>query len=125
MLFERQNVAFMIGIAAAANFPVLLLSMYWRRLSTRGALAGGYAGLASAVLLVVVSKPVWVTVLGHARPLFPYDQPALFAMPVAFLAAIVASILDRSSRASAEADAFDDQWVRAQTGIGAVRASER
>lgn len=90
-----------------------------------GRLAGGYAGLAAAVLLVVLSKPVWVTVLGHARPLFPYDQPALFAMPVAFLAAIGVSVLDRSRRASAETEAFDDQWVRGQTGIGAVRATER
>ena len=86
ILFERMNVAFMVGlafgIAASANFPVLILSMYWRGLTTLGALAGGYAGLVCAVVLVVLSKPVWVSVLGNAQPIFPYDQPALFSMPL-------------------------------------------
>ena len=88
ILFEKQNVAFMVGlafgIAAAANFPVLILSMYWKGLTTRGALVGGYGGLVSAVLFVLFSKSVWVNVLGNAKALFPYDQPALFAMPLAF-----------------------------------------
>jgi cation/acetate symporter len=129
MLFESQNVAYLIGltfgVAAAANFPILILSIYWRRLTTRGALAGGYSGLVSSVLLVVLSRPVWVTVLGHARPLFPYDQPALFAMPGAFLVATLVSLLDRSTRAAAEAAAFDEQYVRAQTGLGALAAGKR
>ncbi len=128
ILFEKQNVAFMVGlafgIAAAANFPVLILSMYWKGLTTRGALAGGYAGLVSAVVLVVLSKSVWVSVLGHAAPIFPYDQPALFAMPFAFLTIFVVSTLDRSVRARAESAAFEDQYVRAQTGFGAATASK-
>lgn len=53
ILFEKQNIAFMVGlafgVAAAANFPVLILSMYWKGLTTRGALAGGYGGLLTAV----------------------------------------------------------------------------
>jgi len=120
ILFEKQNVAFMVGvafgIAAAANFPVLILSMYWRGLTTRGAL--------SAVTLVFLSKSVWVNVLGNARPVFPYEQPALFAMPAAFLAAYVFSKLDASERAKAEIEAFEDQYVRAQTGFGAAGASK-
>ena len=121
--FEKQNIAFMaalaFGIAAAGNFPVLFLSMYWKGLTTRGALAGGYGGLTAAVVLVVMSKSVWVTVLGNATALFPYDQPALFAMPLAFLLAYVFSVTDQTPRAAKERHAFEDQWVRAQTGFGA------
>ncbi len=125
--FENQNVAFMVGlafgIAASSNFPVLILSMYWKGLTTRGALAGGYTGLFLAVTLVVLSKSVWVAVLGNAAPLFPYEQPALFSMPVAFLISIVVSLLDKSAGAQKEIAAFDDQFVRAQTGYGAASAS--
>jgi cation/acetate symporter len=128
LLFERQNVAFMVGlafgIAAAANFPVLILSMYWKGLTTRGALVGGYAGLFSAVFFVVFSKSVWVAVLGNPRALFPYDQPALFAMPIAFALTIGVSLLDRSQRAAAEREAFEDQYVRGQTGYGSTAAAK-
>jgi cation/acetate symporter len=127
LLFEKQNVAFMVGlafgVASAANFPVLILSMYWRGLTTRGALAGGIGGLVSSVLLVVLSKAVWVNVFGNPAPLFPYEQPALFAMPLAFALAIVVSKLDTSLAAQAEIEAFEDQYVRAQTGYGASGAS--
>ncbi|MFM2328655.1 MAG: hypothetical protein RLZZ494_758 [Pseudomonadota bacterium] len=126
--FEKQNVAFMVGlafgVAASSNFPVLIMSMYWKGLTTRGALAGGYIGLFTAVALVVMSKSVWVTVLGNAAPLFPYDQPALFSMPVAFFCCWLFSVLEgNSQRAQAEKAAFDDQFVRAQTGHGAAAAS--
>jgi cation/acetate symporter len=125
--FEKQNIAFMVGlafgVAAAANFPVLILSMYWKGLTTRGALWGGYGGVISAVLFVVFSKAVWVDVLHNAAPLFPYTQPALFAMPIAFFLAYVFSVSDSSARANKERDAFEDQYVRAQTGFGASGAS--
>lgn len=91
IVFENINVAFMValafGIAASANFPVLFLSMFWSGLTTRGALAGGYVGLFSAMGFVVFSRLVWVDVLHFAEPLFPYTQPALFSMPLAFLVA--------------------------------------
>ncbi|MBS0345581.1 MAG: cation acetate symporter [Proteobacteria bacterium] len=125
--FEKMNVAFMValafGIAASANFPVLILSMYWKGLTTRGAVVGGYSGLVAAVLFVLFSKSVWVTVLGNAQALFPYDQPALFSMPLAFLVTIIISKLDNSAEAQAERAQFDDQYVRAQTGFGAAEAS--
>lgn len=128
ILFEKQNVAFMVGlafgVAAAANFPVLILSMYWKGLTTRGALMGGYGGLVSAVVFVVLSKSVWVDVMGNAAPLFPYTQPALFAMPIAFLLAFIGSKSDGSAQGMAEIEAFDDQYVRAQTGYGAAAASD-
>jgi cation/acetate symporter len=127
ILFEKQNVAFMVGlafgVAAAANFPVLILSMYWKGLTTKGALVGGYGGLISAVLFVVLSKSVWVDVLGNKAALFPYTQPALFAMPVAFLLAFIFSKIDASEKAKQEIEAFEDQYVRAQTGYGAASAS--
>jgi cation/acetate symporter len=125
--FEKQNIAFMVGlafgVAAAPNFPVLILSMYWKGLTTRGALMGGYGGLVSAVLFVLFSKSVWVDVLGNVSPLFPYTQPALFAMPIAFLLAWIGSTTDASVRAQSEKEAFGDQYVRAQTGYGASGAA--
>ncbi|MBI2239301.1 MAG: cation acetate symporter [Magnetospirillum gryphiswaldense] len=125
--FEKQNVAFLVGltfgIAASANFPVLILSMYWKGLTTRGALIGGVAGLVSAVTLVILSKAVWVVVLNNPAPIFPYEQPALFSMTLAFIVTIVVSKLDRSHSAQAERAAFGDQYVRSQTGIGAAGAS--
>jgi cation/acetate symporter len=121
IMFEKHNLAFLtgltLGIAAAANFPVLMLAMYWKGLTTRGAVAGIMVGLISAVVFVVLSKAVWVTVLGFEKPLFPYEQPALFAMPLAFFSAWLASVLDRSPRAAKERDAFEDQDVCAETGF--------
>ncbi|WP_085663868.1 MULTISPECIES: cation acetate symporter [unclassified Pseudomonas] len=126
IVFENINVAFMValafGIAASANFPVLFLSMFWSGLTTRGALAGGYVGLVSAMGFVVFSKLVWVDVLHFAEPLFPYTQPALFSMPLAFAVAYGVSRLDRTTRAKAERAAFADQFVRGQTGLGASGA---
>ncbi|MBL8398021.1 MAG: cation acetate symporter [Candidatus Accumulibacter sp.] len=127
ILFEKMNIAFMVGlafgVAAAANFPVLILSMYWKGLTTRGALWGGYGGVISAVLFVLFSKSVWVDVLGNKAALFPYTQPALFAMPIAFFLAYIFSKSDSTARARQEQDAFEDQYVRAQTGFGASGAS--
>ena len=80
-------------------------------------------GLISSVLFVVFSKSVWVDVLGNPAPLFPYTQPALFAMPLAFLAIYVFSKLDTSAQAQAERAAFDDQYERAQPGVGAASAA--
>jgi cation/acetate symporter len=128
ILFEKQNIAFMVGlafgVAAAANFPVLILSMYWKGLTTRGALWGGYGGLLSAVAFVVLSKSVWVDVIGNKAAIFPYTQPALFAMPIAFLLAYIFSKSDSTVRARQEIEAFEDQYVRAQTGFGASGAAK-
>ncbi|MDS4042676.1 MAG: cation acetate symporter [Candidatus Competibacter sp.] len=125
--FEKQNVAFMVGlafgVAASCNFPVLILSMYWKGLTTRGAIWGSIAGLVSAVAIVVLSKAVWVVVLGNKDPIFPYEQPAIFSMPIAFFFAWLGSVTDSSPRAAKEKEAFEDQYVRAQTGFGAAGAA--
>ena len=125
-IFENQNVAFMVGlafaVAASCNFPVLLMSVLWKGTTTRGALIGGLLGLISAVTMVVLSKAVWVQTFGFARELFPYDNPAIFSMPIAFLGIWAFSRLDASSRAKAEVASFDAQFIRSETGIGAAAA---
>ncbi|XYD11917.1 sodium/solute symporter (plasmid) [Methylobacterium sp. NMS12] len=89
--FRTQNVAYMVSlafaIAASANFPVLLLSMTWRGLTTAGALAGGIVGLVSALALTVLGPAIWLKTLGFPAPIFPYDPPALFTVPLAFITA--------------------------------------
>ena len=66
--FEQQNIAFMVGlafaIAASANFPIIVLSMFWSKLTTRGALIGGFMGLISATVMVILGPTVWESVLG-------------------------------------------------------------
>ena len=124
--FEQQNVAYMVGlafaIAASVNFPILFFSMYWSRLTTRGAFIGGAAGLFTAIFCVLLGPIVWVDILGNAEAIFPYKYPALFSMSIAFITIIIISYLDKSTRAKKEAAAFDDQFVRAQTGLGAEGA---
>jgi cation/acetate symporter len=123
ILFEKQNIAFVVGlafaIAASANFPVLFLSIYWRKLTTRGAVIGGSLGLATAILLVILGPIVWVQILGNAEAIFPYKYPALFSVSVAFIAIWFFSITDNSQNAKDEIEAFEAQDVRCQTGIGA------
>nr|WP_245223048.1 cation/acetate symporter ActP [Pseudomonas gingeri] len=126
IVFKDQNIAFLValtfGVAASVNFPILVLSMYWRGLTTRGALMGGLAGLVSAVGLVILSPAVWVKVLGNPTAIFPFDYPAIISMNVAFFFTWLGSVTDRSAGAVIERGLFDDQVVRAQTGIGATRA---
>ncbi len=125
--FEKQNIAFMVGlafaVAASANFPVLLLAIYWRGLTTRGAVMGGLGGLITAVTLVVLSKTVWVDVFSFKEAIVAYKDPAIFSMPVAFILAWFFSITDKSAQAEAEREAFTAQYVRSETGIGAEGAS--
>jgi cation/acetate symporter len=126
ILFKDQNIAFLValtfGVAASVNFPVLILSMYWKGLTTRGALWGGIAGLVSSVGLVILSPAVWVKVLGNAQPVFPYDHPAIVSMTLAFFVTWLMSVTDKSARAAKEAEAFEEQYIRAQTGLGAAGA---
>lgn len=128
ILFKGQNLAFLVAlafnVAASANFPPLVLSMYWKGLTSRGAVWGGLAGLVSSVTLVILSPAVWKGVLGHPAAIFPYDHPALFSMTLAFLVAYVVSMLDTSEKARIERSAFDAQFVRAQTGLGAAQAAK-
>lgn len=125
-IFENQNVAFMVGlafsVAASCNFPVLAMSILWRGTTTWGALIGGLVGLVAAVTMVVLSDAVWVKTFGHPAPLFPYANPALFSMPLAFVTIWAVSTIDRTRRANRERAAFEAQYVRSETGIGASGA---
>lgn len=125
-VFEKQNVAFMVGlafaIAASCNFPVLVMSVFWKGTTTRGAVIGGFLGLVTATGMVLLSPQVWEGTFGNpagSAPV-PYDNPALFSMPVAFLGIWLGSLFDRSERADRERAAFDAQYVRAETGIGSA-----
>jgi len=121
MLFENQNIAFIVGlvfaIAASANFPIVFLSIAWRDLTTRGAVAGSLAGLLSALVLVALSPGVWTATLKLGTAPFPYDNPAVFSVPLAFLTTWLVSRLDRSAAGAAVRSAFQAQHVTAQTGF--------
>ena len=129
IVFEKQNVAFMVSlafaIAASANFPVLFMSVLWKDCTTRGAVIGGFLGLISSVLLTVVSPSVWEATLGYPKgsALFPYASPALFSITIGFVGIWLFSILDRSSQAAKDRGGFLAQQVRSETGIGATTAS--
>ncbi|APW47543.1 cation acetate symporter [Rhodoferax antarcticus] len=129
ILFEKQNIAFMVSlafaIAASANFPVLFMSVLWKDCTTRGAVIGGFLGLISSVALTVVSPSVWEATLGNPKgsALFPYTSPALFSMTIGFVGIWLFSVMDKSARAKKDRDGFLAQQVRSETGIGASGAS--
>lgn len=129
IVFEKQNIAFMVSlafaIAASANFPVLFMSVLWKDCTTKGAVIGGFLGLVSSVVLTVVSPSVWEATLGNPKgsALFPYTSPALFSMTIGFVGIWLFSILDNSERAKKDRAGFLAQQVRSETGIGADGAS--
>ncbi len=129
ILFEKQNVAFMVmlafAVACSANFPVLFMSVLWKDCTTKGAVAGGSVGLILSVTLTIVSPGVWEAVLGNPKgsAMFPYASPAIFSMTAAFAVIYIVSLLDRSPQAAKERDYFPTQQIRSETGVGAEGAS--
>ena len=103
IVLEGQNVAYMVGlafaIAASANFPALLMSLFWRRFTTKGAVASILVGAVSALVLIVISPTIQEDVLGNDSSFFPLRNPALVSMPLAFLTGIVVSLLSPERRA--------------------------
>jgi len=126
--FKDQNIAYMIvlpfTVSSTVFFPILILSMYWRNLTTTGVVTGGWLGLATGAILLITGPTIWQEILGNPAPLFPYKYPALFSIAVSFTTMIVVSLMDNSERAKQERGAFDDQFVRSQTGLGAEGASQ-
>lgn len=120
LVFKGQNVAFMVGlafaIAASANFPALLLSILWRKLTTRGATASIIVGAVSAVLLIALSPTVMIDILGQPAAIFPLKNPALISIPLAFFTAWAVSLLTPEPEAAA---LFDSEKLRCYLGIGA------
>jgi len=112
------------AIAASVNFPVILLCLYWKNLTTKGVLIGGFIGLITVLTLVTLSPSVWVNVLHFEEAIFPYNHPALISMPVSFIAIWLFSILDSSKRAEIDRAGFSAQDFRAQSGVGISKALE-
>ena len=120
ILFKGQNVAFMVGlafaVAASANFPSLALSIFWKRFTTSGAVAGILVGLVLAITLIILSPTVWVDIFKNPAPIFPLKNPGLFSMGGGVLAAVVVSLLTREKAAE---DKFAEQKLRSHVGVGA------
>ena len=115
--FKGQNVAFMVGlafaIAASANFPALVLAIFWRGYTTAGAVSSMLAGTAAALVLIYLSPTVQVDILKHESAWFPLRNPALVTMPLSFLAGLLVSVWGRRP---AEAAAFDELRQRVHLG---------
>ncbi|EAJ0412265.1 cation acetate symporter [Campylobacter upsaliensis] len=126
IVFENQNVAFTVGlafaIAASVNFPILLLCIYWKNLTTKGAFWGGLIGLIVVLALVILSPSIWVKSFGFSEAIFPYDHPAFFSMPLSFLLIYLISKFDHSKRAQKDKEGFETQDFRAQSGVGISEA---
>jgi cation/acetate symporter len=133
LLGPTANVAFLVGlafaVAASANFPVVLLSIFWKRFNTTGAVLGLAVGLIASLALIAISPSIMgidkPTVAASARhliqraPIFPLENPGLVSIPLGFLAAILGSLLTREPKAEAR---FAELQVRATTGLGAEKA---
>lgn len=123
IFFEGQNIAYMIAmvfvVTASANCPILLLAIYWRGLTTRGALIGGTVGLVLAVGGVLLGPTVWVEILGNEEAVFPWRYPGLFSVSAGFFFTWLGSVLDRSARGAAERARFDSAFLQMHGGRAA------
>jgi cation/acetate symporter len=90
--FKGQNVAYMVGlafaIAASANFPALVLSIFWRKFTTRAAQMSMLVGTASSLGLIYFSPTIQVDVLKNSAAWFPLRNPGLVSIPLSFIVAI-------------------------------------
>lgn len=116
---QTVNVAFLVGlafaVAASANLPVIVLSIFWKRFTTMGAVCGLAGGLISSIGLILIS-PVGIL----NTPWFPLENPGIVSIPLGFIAAIFGSLIKREPEAEAK---FDELTVRAHTGLGAEKAT--
>lgn len=123
------NVAFLVGlafaVAASANVPAIVLTLYWRRFNTSGMVVGMLVGLLSSIILIVLSPAVMgidapgaaVRHLIQADAIFPLDNPAILSVPLGFLGAVLGTLFSRDSEGE---EAYSELNVRANTGWGAV-----
>jgi cation/acetate symporter len=98
-LVRDLNIAFLMGlafaVAASSHFPVLLLTLFWRGFTSRGAIAAGITGSLTALSCIVAGPTVWVAILGNKTPLFLLENPALVSVPLAFLAGFAGSFASK------------------------------
>ncbi|HJU56604.1 MAG TPA: cation acetate symporter [Pyrinomonadaceae bacterium] len=131
LLGQSINVAFLVGlafaVAASANLPVIILSLFWKRFNTKGAVAGLATGLASSLILIILSPsimtvdPPTLAVGRHliqSPPVFPLENPGIVSIPLGFLGAVIGTLLGRERHAE---DKFAELTVRANTGLGAEK----
>ncbi|MDQ3818447.1 MAG: cation acetate symporter [Acidobacteriota bacterium] len=132
LLGQSINVAFLVGlafaVAASANLPVIVLSLFWRRFNTKGAVLGLATGLASSIILIILSPSIMTVdpanVTGAARhliqraPIFPLENPGIISIPLGFLGAFIGTLLGREPESEAK---FAELTVRANTGLGAEK----
>jgi len=118
---QSLNVAFLVAlafaVAASANLPVILFTIFWRRFNTTGAVSGMLVGLFSSLILVALSPNVWNPVAGKAilvgEALFPLPNPGIVSIPLGFLAAWIGTMLS-TTRSDAK---YDEILVKANTGM--------
>jgi cation/acetate symporter len=133
LLGPTANVAFLVAlafaVAASANLPVIVLSIYWRRFNTTGAVAGLAIGLLSSLFLIIISPsfmavdPPTLTVGRHLfqqKAWFPLENPAILSVPLGFLGAILGTLLTKEPSAEVK---FNELLVRSNTGLGAEKAT--
>jgi cation/acetate symporter len=127
LLGPTFNVAFLVGlafaVAASANLPVIVLTLFWKRFNTAGAVTGLALGLFSALILIVISPSITGMDgkhMIHGTPLFPLENPGIVSIPIGFLGAWLGSLISREPSAEAK---FNELVVRANTGLGAEKAS--
>ena len=112
------NVAFLVGlafaVAASANLPVIIFSLFWKRFNTTGAVCGLAVGLVSSIALILVDPDFM------QQPLFPLKNPGIVSIPLGFIAAGLGALVRREPEAEAK---FAELSVRANTGLGAEKAS--
>lgn len=117
---QTMNVAFLVSlafcVAASANLPVILYTIYWKKFNTTGALTAMAAGLISALVLVALSPNVFSPVAGAAifvgEPLFPLTNPALVSVPLGFIGGYVGTLLSKE----VDEKRYSEVTVRANTG---------
>lgn len=117
---QKMNVAFLVSlafcVAASANLPVILYTIYWKRFNTSGALTAMATGLFSALILVAVSPNVFSPIEGAAifvgDPLFPLTNPALISVPLGFLGGYIGTIISREK----DLTRYAEVKVKANTG---------
>lgn len=124
---QGQNVAFLVAlafaVAASANLPTILYSLFWRKFTTRGAVWSMYGGLGSAIILIVASPVFWGTetsVFPVGTALWPLNNPGIVSIPLGFFLGWLGSVTSRKAedrRLAAEMD------VRSLTGYGAEKAT--
>src|SRR4051794_942989 len=118
VLGPAVNVAFLVGlafaVAASANLPVIVFSLFWKRFNTTGAVCGLAVGLVSSIALILVSPDFM------KQPLFPLKNPGIVSIPLGFLGAFLGTLVRREPEAEAR---FAELSVRANTGLGAEKAT--